>query len=188
MNLLWILLQEHAGEAAAEPNVFNLSTSVSFWTLIIFLGLLFVLSKWAFPPILGYAAAREKRIQDSLDEAKRTQEETAALLAAQRAELSKARVQAQEILADGRQAAEKVRADLLERTKAEQEAVIARAKREIEQESQRAVEQVRREAVELAIAAAAKLLEQRLGTDQDRQLVTDFLQRATPAAARASVS
>jgi hypothetical protein len=54
MNLLWILLQEHAEET---PNVFSLSTSVSFWTVVIFLLLMAVLSKWAFPPILGYAAA-----------------------------------------------------------------------------------------------------------------------------------
>ncbi len=188
MNVLWVLLQDHAGEAAAEPNVFNLSTSVSFWTLVIFLGLMFVLSKWAFPPILGYAAAREKRIQDSLDEAKRTREETAALLAEQRAELARARVQAQEIVAESRQAAEKVRADLLERTRAEQEAVVTRAKQEIQQESQRAVEHVRREAVELAIAAAAKLVEERLGSDQDRKLVTQFLDRATPGGVRAGTA
>jgi len=180
MNVLWILLQEHVEEAAAEPNVFNLSTSVSFWTLVIFLGLLFVLSKWAFPPILGYAAAREQRIQQGLDDAKRARDEAAALLVTQRAELAQARTQAQEILAEGRQAAEKVRADLLERTKADQEAVVARATREIEQESQRALEHVRREAVELAIAAASRLLEERLGTEQDRRLVTEFLSRALP--------
>ncbi|MCI0435893.1 MAG: F0F1 ATP synthase subunit B [Gemmatimonadetes bacterium] len=179
MNVLRVI-QEHAAQAA-EPNVFNLTTGVSFWTLVIFLGLLFVLSRWAFPPILGYAAAREKRIQNQLDEAKRTRDEAAALLASQRADLAQARAQAQEIIAEGRQAAEKVRADLLERTKADQEAAVLRAKHEIEQESQRALEQVRREAVELAIAAAARLLEARLGTEQDRRLVTEYLSRAAPA-------
>ena len=181
MNLLWVLLQEHAEEA---PNVFSLSTSVSFWTVVIFLILMAVLSKWAFPPILGYAAAREQRIQDSLDEAKRQREEAERLLATQRQELAQAKVQAQEFIAEGRAAAEKVRAELLERARVDQEAVVARAKEEIQRERERAVEQVRREAVELAIAAAAKLLEQRLGTEQDRKLVTEYLSRATPLAAR----
>ncbi|MGH7503464.1 MAG: F0F1 ATP synthase subunit B [Longimicrobiales bacterium] len=177
MNLLWMALQEHAEEA---PNVFAFSTSVSFWTVVIFLLLLAVLAKWAFPPILGYAAAREKRIQDSLDEAKRHREEAEQLLALQRQELAQAKTQAQEVIAEGRTAAERVRADLLERAKQEQEAVVARAKEEIRVERDRAVEHVRQEAVELAIAAASKLLEERLGGEQDRKLVTEYLKRATP--------
>jgi F-type H+-transporting ATPase subunit b len=181
MNLLWILLQEHAEET---PNVFSLSTSVSFWTVVIFLLLMAVLSKWAFPPILGYAAAREKRIQDSLDEAKRNREEAERLLATQRQELAQAKAQAQEFIAEGRTAAEKVRSELLERARQEQEAVVLRAKEEIELERDRAVEHVRREAVELAIAAASRLLEERLGNEQDRKLVTDYLSRAKPVGAK----
>jgi F-type H+-transporting ATPase subunit b len=186
MSMVWVLLQEHGAEAGAEPSVFNLSTSVSFWTVVIFLLLLAVLSKWAFPPILGYAAARERRIQDSLDEAKRHRDEAEQLLAAQRHELSLARQQAQEILAEGRQSAERVRAELLERARAEQEEVVARAKQEIQSERDRAVEQVRLEAVELAIAAAARLLEQRLGSEQDRKLVSEFLSRAAPVSGKAA--
>ena len=184
MNVLpvLLLLQEHAeGEA---PNVFALSQNVSFWTLVIFLLLLGVLAKWAFPPILGYAAAREKRIQDSLDEAKRHREEAEQLLAQQRQELAQARSQAQDVIAEGRVAAERVRTELLERARQEQEAVVVRAKEEIHLERDRAVEYVRREAVELAIAAASRLLEQRLGSEQDRKLVTEYLSRAKPIAGK----
>src|SRR5262245_50576652 len=99
MNLLWLVLQEHS-EAAAEPNVFALTANVSFWTIVIFLILLGVLLKFAFPPILGYAAAREKRIQDALDESKRQREETERLLEQQREELNKARVEAQQIITE----------------------------------------------------------------------------------------
>ena len=186
MNMLMVLLQEHAAEA--EPNVFNLSTNVSFWTVVIFLLLLVVLTRWAFPPILGYAAAREKRIQDSLDEAKRHRAEAEQLLATQRQELSAAKQQAQHVIAEGRQAAEKVRQDLLERTQSEQDEVVARAKADIERERDKAVESVRREAVDLAIAAASKLLEERLGADADRRLVQDYLARVEPGGPRTGVA
>jgi F-type H+-transporting ATPase subunit b len=178
MNVLPVLmlLQEHAeGET---PNVFALSQNVSFWTLVIFLLLLGVLAKWAFPPILGYAAAREKRIQDSLDEAKKTRDEAAALLAQQRQELTGARQESQQIIAEAKQAAEKVRAGLIEQARADQEAMLTRAKQEIERERERAVESVRHEAVDLAIAAAARLMEKKLGGEDDRRLVSDFLDRA----------
>ena len=187
MNILMLVLQEHAAEGA-EPNVFNLSTNVSFWTVVIFLLLLVVLTRWAFPPILGYAAAREKRIQDSLDEAKRHRAEAEQLLATQRQELAAAKQQAQHVIAEGRQAAEKVRQDLLERTQSEQEEVVARAKADIERERDKAVESVRREAVDVAIAAASKLLEQRLGSDADRKLVQDYLGRVEPGGSRAGLA
>jgi F-type H+-transporting ATPase subunit b len=177
MNVLSILLQEHAAEGA-EPGVFQLAANVSFWTVVIFLALLALLAKFAFPPILGYAAAREKRIQDSLDEAKKQREEAAALLAQQRQELGVAKQEAQQVILEARQAAEKVRGELLNKARQEQEEILARAKQEIAVERERAVESVRREAVDLALAAAGKLIERKLDADDDRRLVSEFLGRA----------
>ena len=174
MNLLLVVLQESTG-AAAEPNVFSFTTNVMFWTVIIFGAPMVVLSKFAFPHILGYAAAREKRIQDALDDAKRQREETEILLAQQRTELANAKVEAQALIAEGKSAADKVRAELIERARGEGDALIQRARTEIERERTQAIDSLRREAVELAIAAAARLTGQRLGSEEDRRLVTDFL-------------
>jgi F-type H+-transporting ATPase subunit b len=174
MNILLFLLQEHEEAAGAEA-LFDPWSNVSFWTIVIFILLLFVLRRYAYPPILGYAEAREKRIQDSLDEAKKQSEEAAALLATQRRELAEAQREAQAVIAEGKHAAERLRQELLERTKAEQQEVVARATREIERERELAVESVRREAVELAIAAAAKLVGRKLSAEDDRRLVSEYL-------------
>jgi len=179
MNILWIALQEQAAEAAeGATNVFNLVTGVSFWTVVIFLGLMAVLAKFAFPPILGYAEAREKRIQASLDDAKRQRAEAESLLEQQRKELSTARQEAQQLIAEAKQVGERARQDVLGRARVEQEEIITRAKAEIEREREKALESVRREAVDLAIAAAGKLLGKRLNADEDRRLVADYLSRA----------
>ena len=177
MNIIWAVIQE-AEHAAETPNVFNLNMGTSFWTLVIFGLLMVVLAKWAFPPILGYAQAREERIQRSLDEANRAREESREALEAQRRELAKAHEESQLIIARGRQDAEKVRAELLERARAEQEEVLERAKREIEREREQALESIRREAVELSIAAASHLVGRRLDAEEDRRLVRDYLDRA----------
>ena len=184
MNLIWLLIQEHAPEAAeaAEhaPSVFALSTNVSFWTVVIFLILLGVLMKFAFPPILGYAEAREKRIQAQIDEAAAQRAEAEALLAQQREELSKARMEAQQLIAEGKVAAERVRTELLERSKAEQEQLVARAKADIVREREQAIESLRREAVDLALAAAGKLVAHKVDAEADRRLVTEYL-KSVPA-------
>jgi F-type H+-transporting ATPase subunit b len=177
MNTFWLLVQ-YAEEGAAEsPSVFNLQLGTSFWTLIIFFTLLFVLMKWAFPPILGYAQAREERIQQSLDDAQKAQEEARRALEEQRRELARAREEAQEIIAQGKQDAETVRQELLNRAKEEQQEIVDRAKSDIEREREQALETIRREAVELSIAAASHLVSRRLDRDEDRRLVEDYLDR-----------
>jgi F-type H+-transporting ATPase subunit b len=53
--------------------------------------------------------------------------------------------------------------------------MLERARREIETEKDRAVAQLRREAVNLAIAGASKVIEQNLDNTKNRQLVEGFL-------------
>ena len=170
MNLLSIILQE-----PAEPNVFAFSTSVSFWTVLIFLLLLWLLSKFAFPHILGYAAAREKRIQDALDAARQEREDAQRMIEEQRQALMHARDEAQRVVGDAQKAADRVRREMLDKARSEQEELIQRAKSEIEAERARAVDSLRREAVDLAIAAASQLIESKLGSEEDRRIVTSFL-------------
>lgn len=178
MNIFWLLVQQVEAEAAEAPSVFNLNLGTSFWTLIIFFTLLVVLMKWAFPPILGYAQAREDRIQRSLDEARAAREEARQALEEQRRELAEARQQSHEIIAQGKQDAESVRQELLNKTKAEQREAVERAKQEIEREREQALESLRREAVELSIAAASHLVGRRMDAAEDRRVVQEFLDRA----------
>jgi F-type H+-transporting ATPase subunit b len=168
-----------------SPGIFNLATNVSFWTVVIFLILLYVLSKFAFPPILGYAAAREQRIREALDDAQRQREEAARLLEEQRAELAAAKQQALQVIAEGKVAADRVKAELVETARAEQQALVARARKDIEQEREKALEALRREAVDLAMAAASKLLGQRLDSAEDRRIVSEYLERVSVNAPRA---
>src|SRR6187431_2284777 len=98
MNLIFAVLQhaEAATEAAhaESPNVFAFAGNVSFWTIVIFVLLMIVLTKYAYPPILGYAAAREKRIQDALDAAAADRAAAQAALEEQKQGMLKARDEA----------------------------------------------------------------------------------------------
>jgi F-type H+-transporting ATPase subunit b len=179
MNLIILALAQAAED---PPSVFNLNIGVSAWTFIIFIILLVILMKFAFPPILGYAEAREARIQDALDYARQQRDEAEQLLIQQRAELDRAREQAQALLAEGRSGAERVREDMLERARAEQEELLERARRDIQREREQAVEAVRREAVEVSIAAAGMLVQRRFEAPEDRRLVAEYLQSIDGAA------
>ena len=64
--------------------------------------------------------------------------------------------------------------------------MLARARQEIESEKTRAIAELRREAVDLAIAGASRVIEKNLDQDSNRKLVESFLASVTPAAVTAS--
>ena len=183
------LLAMAATPAAAEEvkkSLLEPSYGLMVWTLVIFVVLVFILSKYAFGPITAAVAAREQALEDAISGAKRDREEAATLLAEHRANLDASRGEAQKIIADARIAAERVRAELVEQAHAEQASMLARARQEIEREKTRAIAELRREAVDLAIVGASKVIEKNLDQDANRKLVESFLASVTPAAVTAS--
>lgn len=156
--------------------LFSVEPGVFLWTIAIFLGVLFVLGRFAWGPILGALDAREARIRTSVGEAKEMREEAARLLEEHRSQLADARRQAQEIVAEGREAGERIRREIEEKARSASEDMLARARDEIERARDRAVAQLREDAVEIAMAAAARLLEERIDPAADRELVRGFLE------------
>jgi len=165
---------EHAAPAGGG-GLMSLQFNLMFWTLIIFVLLYFILSKFAFKPITAAVEAREKALEDAIEGAKRDREAAAKLLAEHRAAIDAAREDAQKIIAEGRAVGEKMRADMLEQTRKEQQDMLERARREIESERDRAIAQLRKEAVDLALAGASKVIEQNLESQKNRQLVESYL-------------
>jgi F-type H+-transporting ATPase subunit b len=168
-----LLAQEEP--ATQSVNLLEPHGGLMFWTLLIFVVLLFVLSKFAFKPILAAVEAREKALEDAIEGAKRDRDAAAQLLAQQQAALDASRGEAQKYIADARGVAEKMRADLLEQTRKEQADLLERARRDIEGERDKAIAQLRREAVELAILGASKVIEENLDSDKNRKLVESYL-------------
>ena len=174
--------QEH--EAAGPVNLLNPNVGLMFWTLIIFVLLLIVLAKFAFPPMFAAVEARERSLEEAIEGARADREAAAALLAQHRQEMENARAEAQRMIADGRAAGEKLRGEMLEQTRAQQQELLDRARREIDAERDRAIMELRREAVDLAILGAGKVIEQNLDDAANRRLIDGFLASLPPAAAR----
>lgn len=172
-----LLLIQDAGHAAegALPPPFSPTPGLFLWTIVVFIALLILLSKLAFPQIVKATVEREQQIASQLAEAARMRDEAKATLEEQRQLLAGARGEAQAILADARQGAERDRMAALERTRAEQDEILARAKQELASERDRLAAELKRETVDLAIAAAGKVVGQKLDAATDRQLVEQYL-------------
>jgi F-type H+-transporting ATPase subunit b len=164
-----------AQEAEAPHGLMDIRFNLMFWTLLIFGALYFLLSKFAFGPITAAVEAREKALEEAIEGAKRDREAAAALLREHQAAIDAARGEAQKLIGEGRSVGEKVRADMIEETRKEQQDMLERARREIDAEKVRAVAELRREAVDLALAGATKVIEQNLQSDSNRRLVESYL-------------
>jgi F-type H+-transporting ATPase subunit b len=170
-----IAIQEHAPAQEHASGPLSVEGGLMFWTLVVFVVLLAILRKFAWPAILGAVEAREQALERMLAEAAAEREQAAALLAENQKLIGEAKSQAHAIIVEARGIAEKERALAIEKTRQEQEELLARARREIAAERDKAVADLRREAVDLSLAAASRLIEKRLDADTDRKLVHDFL-------------
>ena len=170
-----------ASEGEKAPvNLLAPSGGLMFWTLLIFVALFLVLSRYAFKPLIAAVEKREATLEASLAQAKADREAAAKLMVDTQAALDAARRQAQQLVAEGRAAGEKLKGDLLEAGKAQQVELTERARRELIAEKERAMVELRREAVDLAIKGASKVIEQNLDSAANRKLVDGFLSTIGP--------
>jgi F-type H+-transporting ATPase subunit b len=167
------------GEAAAEESagggLFAVDPGLWLWTIVVFLIVLTVLAKFAWGPILKGLESRESGIRGAIDESERARREAAALLEEHKRQLADARRQAQELVQEGREAGQRLRAEIEAKARDESERMLERARSEINREREQAVEALRRESVDLALAAASTVLGKKLDAAADRQLVEDYL-------------
>ena len=177
-----LLAQEQ--EAHESVNLLSPNTGLMFWTLLIFIVLMFVLARFAFKPLTAAVEAREKALEEAIEAAKRDREAAAKYLDEQRQAVELSRADAQRLIAEARTTGEKLRAEMLQDTKLQQHELLERARIEIDIERKRAIADLRREAVDLALAGASKLIERNLDDQTNRKLVESFLASVPTGAVR----
>jgi len=151
---------EGGGGIASELMAPNPGTMI--WVWVIFVVLLVLLHKFAWKPILASVAERERKLKESLSRA----EEVAAMAASSETEqqriLTEARVEATRILSEQRDFASKFRAQAESEAKASAERIVGLAKTEIDAAAQQAAARLRRDAAELSVEVAERILRHKL--------------------------
>ncbi len=172
LSLLAVVADE-AGGGLGGP--FALEPGLIIWTWVVFIALFFLLRKYAWPPIVRLTEERERTIAKQIEGAEQANQQAQQALEEHQKLLAGAKDQAQSLINEAKGVAEKEREQLLAKAQQEQERILERAKREIDAERERAVTQLRREAVDLSLAAASKLIRERLDSEADRKIVEDYI-------------
>lgn len=177
MNTFLTIMLEAGGD-----NPFSLITpnpGLSIWALIIFLILIFVLGKFGFKPIATALKEREQNISDSLAQAEKARAEMALLTAKNEDLLNQAKEERNKIIAEARDAAEKLKADLIEKAHAESLKKMSDAFREIETQKNAAIVEIKNTVGQMALGIAEQVIRKELHTDAAQKEFVDKLVKET---------
>jgi F-type H+-transporting ATPase subunit b len=177
-------METHAETAATEghsqmPPLLRFDPGVGVWTIITFAFLLIVLKRFAWKPLLNSLDARDKAIQNSLDQAARIQAENARLAEEQKRVLAEFRAQGNQIVQTAREAAEGLKKSVEAAALEEKKRILASATQEIEASKQAALAELRATTADLSIGIAEKLIRQNLDDAKNRTLVDQLIQEVS---------
>ncbi|MBC9812329.1 F0F1 ATP synthase subunit B [Crocinitomicaceae bacterium CZZ-1] len=146
-----------------------------FWTGLVFIALLFILTKFAWKPILNMVNTREQKITEALELAEKTKAEMQ-LLAAQNEELVKeARKERDAMIKDAKATADKMVDDAKNKAKEEAEKVLESARTSINAEKAAAIAELKAQMAAFSIEIAEKVVRENLSSDEKQKALADKL-------------
>jgi F-type H+-transporting ATPase subunit b len=155
----------------------QLDPGLFIWTILVFLVLLTLLAKFAWNPLLAALEARQNTITKALDDAQKAKLELERLNLESEAIIRKARGEADAIITSSRSDAERLKEELRQKARTEAEGIVKNAERQIQLETARAVQQIRREAADLGVAIASKLIERNITKEDNEKLIEEALRQ-----------
>ena len=159
----------------SENALLQFEPGLMIWTIVVFLITLVVLRKIAWGPLLKSLDEREQRIHDAVSQAEKANQEAAAAIATAREESAAALRRSEETLKQAKVDAQHMREKMIEEAKTESQKVVDQGIKRVQTEQRVALQQVRKEAAELAVRAATKLIQSSLNDAEQRRLVEDFI-------------
>ncbi|WZO95975.1 F0F1 ATP synthase subunit B [Isosphaeraceae bacterium EP7] len=163
---------EHAAAAEAKsPNILAVQLPLAVWTAVVFLGLLAVLGKFAWKPLMTAMHQREEHLEHVLLDTEKARNASEQLLLEHKRLMDQVAQQHQAILVKARQEAEVVANDIVQKAQAEAEASKVRAQRDISTARDEALDQIWTKTADLAVSVAGKVLSRSIGDDDHRRLV-----------------
>ena len=147
--------------------------SPTWWAVISFVVVLFILWKKLLPVILGAMDDRAAKIRDALEAADQAKADAEAAMATHQGNLETARQESRAIIEEGKRDAGKVKAQIVEDANREAGEISQRATREIELAKESALADLHQQSVDLSIDLAGKLIHKNLSAEDNQALIDE---------------
>ena len=162
-----------------EKLISEFSLGLFVWQSFIFIGLLFLLRKYAWGPILNAVNERETSIKDALASAEAARSEMENLQSDNQRILKEARAEKEALLKEAREARTEMINTAKEEAQAEAEKILSQAQEAIQNEKRVALNELKEQVGSIAMDIAEKVLQKELDDkDKQEQLINQLLQDA----------
>lgn len=150
-----------------------------FWTTLIILIIFWLLSKYAWKPILKALNEREKHIDDTLQTAVRTKAEMANMKSEHETLLKQAKEERALILKEAKEMKDSIINEARDKAKAEGAKLIAEAKKEIDNQKMAAMIEVKNHVGNMVVELSEKVLQRELNNkDEHNKYVNSLLEKS----------
>lgn len=146
--------------------------------LVFFIGLLVLLGKFAWGPLMNMMKEREDYVANEINTAEKSREEAQRMQREASEELKQTRQDAQNIIEDARKTAGQQERDILESARNEAERIKESARQEIEQERDKAVQVLKDHVASMSVMIASKVIEKELSEQEQEKLINQYIDEA----------
>ena len=163
------------GGDQGPPIFLPIRIDLAIWTVVVFLLLLFVLSKYAWNPMLDALQKREENIHAAIEEAKRAREDARQIQGQLASERAKIAEETRAAMDEARRDALQLKETMMAQAKADIQADRDRLQRELESAKDSALKEIWDQTAQLATLVSAKAIRRQLTPDDHRGLVDEAL-------------
>lgn len=155
----------------------DLSLGTILAQMLNFFILVWLLTRFAYKPLLAMMTERKERIAKDLEAAEKARAEAEGFKADYAAQISNARVEAQQIVEKAIQEAESTTREQLATAREQIEQEKNRARQDIAIERDRAMNSLRNEVVSLSVAMAGKVVAKDMNSETNTKLIEDAIRQ-----------
>ncbi len=160
-----------------NSGLLNPGIGLIFWMSVIFLIVLLILGKWGWPVLIQGIKKREEDIRNSLQAAKKAQEEMKQLKSDNEQLLLEAKKERDQLLKEAKQVKDQIIEDARKQAVLESDKIISEARENIQAEKRQAVEELKEQVSLFSIEIAEKILRQEVADKQrSEQIISEEMQ------------
>ena len=153
----------------------GISLSTLLAQIAAFVILLVILYFFAYKPVLKMLDERSRKIKESIDEVQKVKEQALQTEEEFKKKIESASKEGQEVISKAMRTGEEARKRAQEEAKQEAQALVEKARMEIQRERNEAIGELRQEFADLTIVAAEKVIGKSLDKETHRQIIDKVL-------------
>ncbi|PCK70870.1 F0F1 ATP synthase subunit B-like protein [Paenibacillus larvae subsp. larvae B-3650] len=137
--------------------------------------LYWLLNKYAFGPLFGIMEKRAELVQEQLKSAETNRTQAEQLVAEQKEAIQEARKDAYNIVEQAKQASTRQAEEIVHKAKEDASRIKEEAVRDIESEKNKAIAALREQVGDMSVLIASKVLEKEVDAGEQQKLVNQYL-------------